>query len=133
MTVKGEGLARETPASQPLLSDPAQFDGLYRRYFLPLVRRATWKYHLEKEDARDVVQEAFVVALAKLDPKKNPKAWLIQVVDHLSSNFQRKVARRAKLVSRWSRYDGGDVANPDVHQNDSGCDALSDGEDIDNY
>ena len=133
MTVKGEGLARETPASEPLLSDSAQFDGFYRRYFLPLVRRATWKYNLEKEDARDVVQEAFVVALAKLDPKKNPKAWLIQVVDHLSSNFQRKVARRAKLVSRWLRSDGGDVANPDVHQNYAGYDALSDAEETENY
>jgi len=105
MTVKGEGLARETPASEPLLSDPAQFDGFYRRYFLPLVRRATWKYHLEKEDARDVVQEAFVVALAKLDPKRNPKAWLIQVVDHLSANLQRKTMRRAKLVCKWSPGD----------------------------
>ena len=77
-------------------------DDFYRRYFLPLVRRATWKHRLEKEDARDVVQEAFLVALVKLDPRRNPKAWLIQVVDHLSVNFQRKVVRRAKLVSKWS-------------------------------
>jgi RNA polymerase sigma factor (sigma-70 family) len=101
MTIKGEGLAREPPAS-PALSDPVQFEQFYRRYFLPLVRRASWKYHLEKEDARDVVQEAFVVALAKLDPKRNPKAWLIQVVDHLSANLQRKTLRRAKLVCKWS-------------------------------
>jgi DNA-directed RNA polymerase specialized sigma24 family protein len=77
-------------------------DEFYRRYFLPLVRRATWKHRLDKEDARDVVQEAFLVALVKLDPQRNPKAWLIQVVDHLSLNFQRKVIRRAKLVSKWS-------------------------------
>ncbi len=56
----------------------------------------------EKEDARDVVQEAFIVALVKLDPSKNPKAWLIQVVDHLAVNFQRKLVRRAKLVTKWS-------------------------------
>jgi DNA-directed RNA polymerase specialized sigma24 family protein len=62
---------------------------------------------LEKEDARDVVQEAFVVALLKLDPNRNPKAWLIQVVDHLSINFQRKVLRRAKLVSKWSPTEAG--------------------------
>jgi DNA-directed RNA polymerase specialized sigma24 family protein len=43
-----------------------------------------------------------LVALIKLDPQRNPKAWLIQVVDHLAVNFQRKVTRRAKLVSRWS-------------------------------
>jgi DNA-directed RNA polymerase specialized sigma24 family protein len=84
------------------LVDSAQLEEFYRRYFLPLVRRATWKHRLEKEDARDVVQEAFLVALAKLDPRRNPKAWLIQVVDHLSINFQRKVVRRAKLVSKWS-------------------------------
>lgn len=102
MTIKREGLAREPPASPALLADPVQFEAFYRQYFLRLVRRATWKYHLEKEDARDVVQEAFVVALAKLDPKRNPKAWLIQVVDNLSANFQRKMARRSKLVSKWS-------------------------------
>lgn len=133
MTVKREGLAREPPAGPALLSDPVQFEGYYRRYFLPLVRRATWKYHLEKEDARDVVQEAFVVALAKLDPKRNPKAWLIQVVDHLSSNFQRKVARRARLVSRWSRYDAGHVGEMELNRNDAPFDALSDAEESSNY
>lgn len=88
-------------------ADPAQLDEFYRRYFLPLVRRATWKHRLEKEDARDVVQDAFLLALVKLDPRRNPKAWLIQVVDHLSTNFQRKVVRRAKLVSRWSPTEAG--------------------------
>ena len=91
----------------PSVPDPALLDDFYRRYFLPLVRRATWKHRLEKEDARDVVQEAFLIALVKLDPQRNPKAWLIQVVDHLSVNFQRKVIRRAKLVSRWSPADAG--------------------------
>jgi DNA-directed RNA polymerase specialized sigma24 family protein len=103
---KGKELAAEVSAVAPLV-DSAQFDEFYRRYFLPLVRRATWKHRLEKEDARDVVQEAFLVALMKLDPGRNPKAWLIQVVDHLSLNFQRKVLRRAKLVSKWSPADVG--------------------------
>jgi DNA-directed RNA polymerase specialized sigma24 family protein len=87
--------------------DHARFDEFYRKYFLPLVRRSTWKHGLDKEDARDVVQEAFIVALAKLDPQRNPKAWLIQVVDHLSLNFRRKVVRRAKLVSKWSHEEAG--------------------------
>jgi DNA-directed RNA polymerase specialized sigma24 family protein len=104
---KGEELAAGPAISAPLLADPARFDEFYRRYFLPLVRRATWKHRLEKEDARDVVQEAFLVALIKLDPQRNPKAWLIQVVDHLSVNFQRKAIRRAKLVSRWSPSNAG--------------------------
>lgn len=105
MSEKRKELAAELPA--PSASDPAVFDDFYRRYFLPLVRRATWKHRLEKEDARDVVQEAFLIALVKLDPQRNPKAWLIQVVDHLSVNFQRKVIRRAKLVARWSPADAG--------------------------
>lgn len=101
MRGKGKELVAESAALSPLQEDPARFDEFYRQFFLPLVRRATWKHALTKEDARDVVQEAFVVALTKLDPSRNPKAWLIQVVDHLSANFQRKVARRAKLVSTW--------------------------------
>lgn len=82
------------------MSEP-ELDAFYRRIFLPLVRRATWKHRLSKEDARDIVQDAFVLAIAKLDSTKNPKAWLIQVVDHLSLNHQRKNARRAQLAAKW--------------------------------
>jgi len=113
--VKGKGkqiVAGATPGA-PLLFDPERFDEFYRQYFLPLVRRATWKHRLEKEDARDVVQEAFLVALVKLDPARNPKAWLIQVVDHLSANFQRKVVRRAKLVTKWSPAGAGMAVRED--------------------
>jgi DNA-directed RNA polymerase specialized sigma24 family protein len=114
---KRDELALGTPAGDSPPGDPSQLDEFYRRYFLPLVRRATWKHRLEKEDARDVVQEAFVVALLKLDPNRNPKAWLIQVVDHLSINFQRKVLRRAKLVSKWSPAEAGmaqEISDSDV-------------------
>jgi DNA-directed RNA polymerase specialized sigma24 family protein len=98
---KGKGLVTNASGSPPPGVDPDRFDEFYRKFFLPLVRRSTWKHGLDKEDARDVVQEAFIVALSKLDPQRNPKAWLIQVVDHLSLNFQRKTIRRAKLVSTW--------------------------------
>src|SRR5262245_47517207 len=81
--------------------DDIQLDRFYRRVFLPLVRRATWKHRLPKEDARDVVQDAFVLALSKLDGAKNPSAWLIQVVDHLALNHRRKAVRRAALAQRW--------------------------------
>jgi DNA-directed RNA polymerase specialized sigma24 family protein len=104
---KGEGTVGRSVATAPMVSDPDLFDDFYREYFSPLVRRATWKHGLGKEDARDVVQEAFIIALVKLDPARNPKAWLIQVVDHLSVNFQRKVIRRAKLLSHWSPGDAG--------------------------
>lgn len=105
MRIKPNSLPAEPVGKGSLLADHARFDEFYRKYFLPLVRRSSWKHGLQKEDARDVVQEAFIVALAKLDPQKNPKAWLIQVVDHLSLNFQRKLARRARLTTKWSGAD----------------------------
>lgn len=83
-----------------------QLDLFYRRVFLPLVRRATWKHHLPKEDACDVVQDAFVLALSKLDGAKNPNAWLVQVVDHLALNYRRKSVRRAALAKRWQPRNG---------------------------
>lgn len=118
MSGKGKQAGRARP--EPLLSDPQLFDEFYRQYFLPLVRRATWKHRLEKEDARDVVQEAFLVALVKLDPARNPKAWLIQVVDHLSVNFQRKVVRRAKLVTKWSPVEAGMAIRDDPGEGSEG-------------
>lgn len=85
-------------------SDQAQLERFYRLFFLPLVRRAVRKHGMSFEDAGDVVQDAFLLALGKLDPAKNPKAWLYQVVDHLAVNWQRKSQRRAKLVARWHPF-----------------------------
>jgi len=98
---------REQPpeaAGGPLFKQASDRDleMFYASVFLPLVRRATWKYGLTKDDASDLVQDAFVLALSKMDLSRNPKAWLTQVVDHLAVNFQRKTARRAQLVNRWS-------------------------------
>jgi DNA-directed RNA polymerase specialized sigma24 family protein len=59
------------------------------------------------EDAGDVVQDAFILALGKLDVSKNPKAWLYQVVDHLAVNWQRKTQRRARLLAKWDSPDLG--------------------------
>lgn len=77
-------------------------DAFYRSIFLPLVRRATWKHGLSKEDARDIVQDAFLLAIAKIDLTDKPKAWLIQVVDYLAINHWRKNMRRAQLVAKWA-------------------------------
>jgi len=84
----------------------ADMDAFYREVFLPLVRRATWRHHLSKEDARDIVQDAFVLAIPRIDSTLNPRAWLIQVVDHLAMNHQRKIVRRARLTERWSSGSG---------------------------
>jgi RNA polymerase sigma factor (sigma-70 family) len=78
-----------------------ELEAFYRQFFLPLVRRAVRKQGLSMEDAGDVVQDAFILALGKLDPSKNPKAWLYQVVDHLARNWRRKDKRHADLLARW--------------------------------
>lgn len=91
--------AAATRARVPM-SEP-DLEAFYRGVFLPLVRRATWKHGLSKEDASDIVQDAFLIALGKLDSNGNPKAWLIQVIDHLAFNHHRKTVRRAQLVCRW--------------------------------
>ena len=90
----------------------------YLQTFLPLVRRATWKHGLSKEDARDIVQDAFVLGIAKLDSAGNPRAWLIQVVDHLSINHQRKSARRAQLAARWAGAGRFDARSEDLESSD---------------
>ena len=99
--VKRGTSARET---EEVVRGPMSDEDLevfYRRIYLPLVRRATWKHRLERDDARDIVQDAFVLALTRLKPTGNPKAWLIQVVDHLSINYRRRAIRRANLAHKW--------------------------------
>jgi DNA-directed RNA polymerase specialized sigma24 family protein len=91
--------AAATRARVPM-SEP-ELEAFYRGVFLPLVRRATWKHGLSKEDSCDIVQDAFLLALGKLDSQGNPKAWLIQVVDHLALNHHRKRMRRAQLAAKW--------------------------------
>jgi len=73
---------------------------------MPLVRRANWHHNLSAEDARDVVQDAFVLALRRLDTSKNPKLWLRNVVDNLALNLLRKNRRRARLLHQWNGNDG---------------------------
>ena len=94
----------DRPSSMNSLREQTSSDSLerfYRLFFLPLVRRAVRRHGMSFEDAGDIVQDAFVLAVGKLDPAKNPKAWLYQVVDHLAVNWQRKTIRRARLVARW--------------------------------
>jgi DNA-directed RNA polymerase specialized sigma24 family protein len=80
-------------------------DAFYREFFLPLVRRAIWRHGLSADDARDVVQDAFLIALEKMNSARRPEAWLVQVVDYLALNHRRKAARRARLLAKWSPRD----------------------------
>ena len=79
----------------------AELDAFYRQFFLPLVRRAVRRHGLSNEDACDVVQEAFVVALVKMEAEGNAIAWLKQVVDFLAVNLKRTTSRRARLRAQW--------------------------------
>ena len=93
-------LGQEAATTRVAMSE-ADMEAFYRQIFMPLVRRATWKHGLSKDDARDIVQDAFVLAIPRIDSTGNPRAWLIQVVDHLALYHQRKSARRARLAERW--------------------------------
>jgi DNA-directed RNA polymerase specialized sigma24 family protein len=111
--------AKQKPLPEPGASSvrvpmaEADLEVFYRQTFLPLVRRATWKHGLSKEDARDIVQDAFVLGIAKIDSAGNPRAWLIQVVDLLSINHQRKAVRRALLAARWGVADRMEIGPDD--------------------
>ena len=94
---RGPGVTDDSGA----VADPRDLERFYRLFFLPLVRRAVRRHGMSFEDAGDIVQDAFVVAVGKLDPARNPRAWLYQVVDHLAVNFQRKAIRRARLAAKW--------------------------------
>ena len=95
-----------------------EFESFYRRVFLPLVRRVRWRYHLSREDSWDIVQDAFLIALAKIDSARNPKAWMIQVVDHLALNYQRKTHRRGQLTATWLPRSG-DESRPSGQHSES--------------
>lgn len=88
------------PTPRTAMSD-TELAAFYEEIFMPLVRRATWRHGLSKEDARDVVQDAFLLAIEKIDSSGNPRAWLIQVVDHLALNHRRKQIRHVQLMAKW--------------------------------
>jgi DNA-directed RNA polymerase specialized sigma24 family protein len=101
--------AKEHPSRTAMPDE--EFSAFYQAVFLPLVRRASWRHGLSKEDARDCVQDAFLLAIEKIDAARNPKAWLIQVVDHLALNLQRKHRRRSHLLSKWTGGTGCDQSS----------------------
>ena len=95
---------RPAPGSAPRGPEQAAaavLEELYRAFFVRLVRRASWRYGLSKEDAREVVHDAFLLALVKLNADGNPRAWIYGVVDRLAANWRRKEIRRSRLRERW--------------------------------
>ena len=91
----------DPPPTPPKPLTPEELDDFYRRYYRSLLRHVIRRHRLSSEDAADIVQETFLVALRKLDPCRNPKAWLTQVADLKCANLRRTKARRAQLLARW--------------------------------
>jgi len=93
----GQPVVRKSPPEM----QPSGLEELYRAFFVRLVRRATWRYGLSKDDAREIVHDAFLLALTKLDAKGNPRAWIYGVVDRLAANWRNKALRRSHLMQKW--------------------------------
>jgi DNA-directed RNA polymerase specialized sigma24 family protein len=100
-TPKARGRRSGVGHSTSAEATAAAFDAIYRALFVRLVRRATWRFGLSKEDASEVVQDAFLVALAKLDTSGDPLPWLCRTVDNIAVNWNRKASRRARLMAQW--------------------------------
>jgi DNA-directed RNA polymerase specialized sigma24 family protein len=98
--LQGQGGSSSRVSRTPMTD--ADLSAFYQQVYMPLIRRATWRHRLPAEDARDIVQDAFVLAIERIDACGNPKAWLIQVVDHLCLNHSRKALRRLQLSAKWS-------------------------------
>lgn len=80
----------------------ARLAQLYVRLFDGLVRYVIWRHRRAPDDAQDLVQQAFLLALDKMISTRNARVWFTQTLDYLASNQQRKDARRAELLARWS-------------------------------
>ncbi len=79
-----------------------QIEASYRNLFLCWVGRLRRKYGLSRDDARDVVQDAFLLAMAKLPRIENMRVWLEGVISRLALDLLRKRDRRAELLARWA-------------------------------
>ena len=78
-----------------------ELEALYREHDT-LVRRVEWKHRLPTEDAEDLAQKAFMLAIEKkIGSEGNAAAWLIRTVDFLAVRHVSKLVRRARLRAHW--------------------------------
>lgn len=82
-----------------------RIEALYKELSGLLMRYASWRHGLSREDSGDMVQQVFVIALEKMESEKNAKTWLIRVLDGLAANQHRTAARRSALLERWGERD----------------------------
>ncbi|GCE25231.1 hypothetical protein KDA_07150 [Dictyobacter alpinus] len=82
-----------------LAGDEGAFTQIVDRYGALLVRTAYLLIH-DEETARDIVQDAFILAwknMHKLRERMYLRAWLLKIVVNQTTSFKRQLARRTAL------------------------------------
>ena len=72
--------------------NPEAMEVLVNRY-LKMVYALAYRMVLSKEDAEDISQQVFLKAwknLKRFDPKKNFKAWILQIAQNTTIDFLRR-------------------------------------------
>jgi RNA polymerase sigma-70 factor (ECF subfamily) len=109
---EGRGAADAEAVARVLDGQPAAFDELVQRYQRQAI---TVSYRLlgNLDDAKDLVQDAFVKAYRSLDTLERPAAfggWLLRIVTNLSLNFRR--GRRLRLAQTLDGPVGDRLGDP---------------------
>jgi RNA polymerase sigma-70 factor (ECF subfamily) len=109
-----EGSHRTSPDAAPGLVALAGLERLYRRHGAALFRRLS--RHVDREEARDLVQEAFV-RLAAMTPAKRasidcPEAFATTVAKNALRDRARAAARQAANRQRLVDADAGMANDP---------------------
>jgi len=95
-------------------SDRSAFDGLVRLH----QRRATYlavRLLGNTDDAREVVQQAFVTAYLKIDKLRDPKrfeSWLLKIVANLALDHRNAVRHQSGTINAADRYEAKRVVSP---------------------
>lgn len=76
-------------------------EAIYVAFYARIVRHVTWTFRLSKDDASEIVQEAFLLALQRVDVNGNPRAWIYRVAENLAANWRRKEDRRSRLLAQF--------------------------------
>ena len=76
--------------------DNQRFDDLYQKY-AGIVFRTAYNFHLNKDDAEDIVQEVFIkyfISNKAFNDEDHEKAWILTVTANLSKNVLRSKSRQ---------------------------------------
>lgn len=94
---------------------PASFEELYGAHFTDLAVQL-YAYFGDRQEAQDVVQEAFCRALARwsrVSRYEDPVAWVRRVAWNLAISRWRRTRTALAVLARLHRQPGGRVEGPD--------------------